>query len=74
MAITAYFAFYQAMPRIPSPMMFSLDPNDENLILTMPSEPTPDSASSEQDNTPKKVTHLWFCLFNDISKRKFKIS
>ncbi len=46
------------MPRIPSPIMFCLDPNDENLILSMPSEPTPDSLSSEQDNTPKKV-FLW---------------
>eukprot|EP00794_Sanderia_malayensis_P006796 gene6796-7562_t len=44
----------EAMPRIPSPIMFCLDPNDENLILTMPSEPTLDSQSSEQDTTPKK--------------------
>ena len=43
------------MPQIPSPIVFRLDPNDENLILTMPSEPMQDSASSEQDNTPKKV-------------------
>ena len=53
------------MPRIPSPALFRLDPNDENLILAMPTDPSPDYSNSDFDSTPKKVTSH-FTIQNEV--------
>ena len=46
---------FQNMPSIPSPTIMQLDPNDENIILSIPEDSGPVIKASASTLTPKKV-------------------
>lgn len=46
---------FQNMPSIPSPTIMQLDPNDENIILSIPEDTGPVVKESASTLTPKKV-------------------
>ena len=45
------------MSSIPSPTVMQLDPNDENIILSIPEDSGPLVKDSASTLTPKKVRH-----------------
>lgn len=53
------------MPSIPSPAVMQLDPNDENIILSIPEDSGPLVKDSSSTLTPKKVKYieLWLGPF-----------
>ena len=48
------------MPSIPSPTIMQLDPNDENIILSIPEDTGPVVKENASTLTPKKVKHREF--------------
>ena len=46
---------FQNMSSIPSPTIMQLDPNDENIILSIPEDSGPLAKNSALTLTPKKV-------------------
>ena len=46
---------FQNMSSIPSPTIMQLDPNDENIILSIPEDSGPLAKDSALTLTPKKV-------------------
>lgn len=46
---------FQNMSSIPSPAIMQLDPNDENIILSIPEDSGPLAKDSALTLTPKKV-------------------
>ena len=46
---------FQNMSSIPSPAIMQLDPNDENIILSIPEDSGPLTKDSALTLTPKKV-------------------
>ena len=46
---------FQSMSSIPSPTIMQLDPNDENIILSIPEDSGPLTKDSALTLTPKKV-------------------
>lgn len=53
---------FQNMPSIPSPTIMQLDPNDENIILSIPEDTGPVVKENASTLTPKKVQHEEFFL------------
>lgn len=53
------------MPSIPSPPVMQLDPNDENIILSIPEDSGPTVKENASTLTPKKV-HVQVYLNNFI--------
>ena len=45
------------MPSIPSPTIMQLDPNDENIILSIPEDTGPVVKENASTLTPKKVNY-----------------
>ena len=45
------------MPSMPSPTVMQLDPNDENIILSIPEDSEPLVKDSASTLTPKKVKY-----------------
>ena len=50
-----YMFLFQNMSSIPSPTIMQLDPNDENIILSIPEDSGPLAKDSALTLTPKKV-------------------
>lgn len=67
------------MPSIPSPTIMQLDPNDENIILSIPEDTGPIVKENASTLTPKKVKHkeyyspLFWLKTNNINFYKLSV-